>query len=116
MSEQTETDDQKNNVDITKPLTRKQFCVAENISLSTYFKLRRLGHGPKETHYPGMTLVRISPKAWQDWCKEREKWNGTKAAALEEARRIELASAAGKAAAKSPKHISKRGKRKGKSK
>jgi hypothetical protein len=103
-SEQSEN----NNVDITRPLTRKQFCVAENISLSTYAKLRRLGRGPKETHYPGMNLVRISPEARQKWHSENEKWNKSKAADLEQARRIALASAAGKKAAKSERHVSKR--------
>ena len=107
MSEQT---DDHNNHDITKPLTRKQFCVEENISLSTYAKLQRLGHGPKETHYPGMTLVRISPEARRKWKLDREKWNQTEAATIEQARRAILASAAGKTAAESEKHVSKRGK------
>ncbi len=97
-----------NDVDVTRPLTRREFCVAENISLSTYAKLRRLGHGPKETHYPGMTLVRISVEARQKWQAEREKWNSTKAASLEQARRDAFASAAGRKAAESAKHISKR--------
>jgi hypothetical protein len=106
------TDTETNNIDITKPLTRKQFCLAENISMSTYAKMKRNGHGPKETHYPGMTLVRIEPEARRKWKLEREKWDKTEAAFLEEARRIALARAAGEKAATSPRHISKRGKRK----
>jgi hypothetical protein len=111
MSEQTET----NNEDIAQikqrqepPLTRRQFCAAENISLSTYAKLKRLGQGPKETHFRGMTLVRITPEARRQWHEDNAKWNKSKAAELEEARRIAIASAAGKKAAESERHVSKR--------
>jgi hypothetical protein len=111
----TETIDTKANdttIDITKPLTRKQFCDVENISLSTYAKLQRLGVGPRETHFPKMNLVRISPEARQKWRVDREKRNQTEAATIEQARRVILASAAGKKAAESPTHVSKRGKSK----
>jgi hypothetical protein len=110
--EMTTTDD--TTVDTERSLTRKQFCAAENISLSTYAKLKRLGHGPDETHFPRMALVRISAEARRRWHAENEKWNKTKEADLENQRRVDNSRAAGKKAAKSPDHVSKR--KKGKSK
>jgi hypothetical protein len=108
----TTTDD--TTVDSERSLTRKQFCAAENISLSTYHKMRRAGNGPQETHFPRMALVRISAENHRKWRAKNETWNKSKDASLEEQRRKANASAAGKKAAKSEKHVSKR--KKGKSK
>ena len=44
--EMTITDD--TTVESERPLSPKQFCEAENISLSTYHKLKRMGLGPNE--------------------------------------------------------------------
>jgi hypothetical protein len=100
--------------DDERSLSRKQFCVAENISLSTYHKMRRAGHGPRETHFPRMALVRISAEDRRTWHADIKKWNKTEAADQENQRRAAQTRAAGKKAAESPKHVSKR--KKGKSK
>jgi hypothetical protein len=89
-----------------RPLSRKQFCELENISLSTYHKLKRQGLGPDETCFKGMGLARISAKARRSWHSKIEKWNSTKEAELEKARRVAIS----KKAAESPKHVSKRNK------
>jgi hypothetical protein len=89
-----------------RPLSRRQFCEAENISLSTYHKLKRAGRGPDETCFPGMGLARITAKARRKWHTDIEKWNSSKEAELEKARRVANASAA----AESPRHVSKRNK------
>jgi hypothetical protein len=94
--------------DVDGPLTRAEFCKLERISLSTYFKIRRAGHGPAEEHFPGMSLVRITAKARREWHERNAAWNQSKAAKTEELRRSELARAAGMKAAKSPLHVSKR--------
>jgi hypothetical protein len=112
---QTETPNNTTTVDPERrSLTRKQFCEAEGISLSTYAKLKRQGHAPDETNIPGMTLVRISPKARRKWHVDNEKWSKSKEGKLEVQRRVANATNAGRKAAKSPKHVSKR--KKGKSK
>jgi hypothetical protein len=103
-------------VDSDRSLTRRQFCEAENISLSTYHKLKRAGLGPVETCFKGMGLARITAMARRKWHADNEKWNSTKEAELEKQRRIANASLAGREAAKSERHVSKRGKTKAKTK
>jgi hypothetical protein len=101
--------------DPERSLTRKQFCKAEGISLSTYATLKRLGHGPDETNIPGMTLVRISAENHRQWRLNNEKWSKSKEGKLEVQRRINNARNAGKKAAESADHVSKRKKNKSKS-
>jgi hypothetical protein len=50
--------------------TIPSFCESEAISESTYYKLKRLGKGPREMLIEGS--VRISPEAKADWRRERE--------------------------------------------
>jgi hypothetical protein len=50
--------------------TIQSFCESEAISESLYFKLKRLGKGPREMLVEGS--VRISPEAKADWRRERE--------------------------------------------
>ncbi len=87
-----------------------EFCAAESISLTTYYKLKNAGRGPVEERFKGMALVRISAKAREEWHRANEAWSKTKAAKLEDQRRTLLAKVAGELAALSPKHVSKRGK------
>ena len=47
--------------------TIPQFCEAENLSASSYFKLKRLGLGPDEMRFPGTEIVRITPEAHRAW-------------------------------------------------
>jgi hypothetical protein len=44
------------------------FCAAENISKTTYHKLRLLGLGPEEMRFPGTDIVRIT-------FENRKKWH-----------------------------------------
>jgi hypothetical protein len=99
-----------NETDEPRSLTRQEFCHLERMSLSTYHKLQRTGHGPEEVKFPGMAFVRITSEARRDWHKTINELRQTEASKLEEARRRENASIAGKKAAASPLHVSKRGK------
>jgi hypothetical protein len=100
----------------SRSMTRKQFCELENMSLSTFHKLKRAGNGPEEEHFPGMTFARITPEARREWHQRMEEWRKSDAAKLEQQRRIAVARAAGKKATESPLHVSKRQKGKSKSK
>jgi hypothetical protein len=51
-------------------LSIDQFCAAENINRSMYYKLRRLGLGPREMAVGAVR--RISAKAREDWHRQRE--------------------------------------------
>jgi hypothetical protein len=88
--------------------TIRQFCEVKNISLASYFKMRRLGYGPDETRVPGTAIVRISPQAECDWDQRMEELRKGQAAALEEERRRAQAQQAGRIAARSPLHMSNR--------
>ena len=59
---------------------------------------------------PGTNIRRITPEADAEWEAKMAKLATEEAARLAQQRRVELASAAGKAAAKSSKHVSRRGK------
>jgi hypothetical protein len=48
-----------------------EFCASERISRSMYYKLRRLGLGPREMVI--CTARRISPEARADWRRAREQ-------------------------------------------
>jgi hypothetical protein len=50
--------------------TIPSFCESEAISESFYYKLKRLGKGPREMEVEGS--VRITPEAKADWRRERE--------------------------------------------
>ena len=50
--------------------TIPSFCESEAISLSMYFKLKRLGKGPREMLVENSVL--ITPEAKADWRRERE--------------------------------------------
>jgi hypothetical protein len=95
--------------DLLQPsLTIKQFCVCENISPASYFKIRRLGLGPAEMVIPGTEIIRITPKAHREWRARLEQQGKTTEAELERQRRAEQRRAAGKRAAASPQHVSRR--------
>jgi predicted DNA-binding transcriptional regulator AlpA len=51
--------------------TVKEFCEDHGISLSTYYELKKQGHGPREMKI-GRSGVRISREASADWRRERE--------------------------------------------
>jgi hypothetical protein len=72
-------------------LTRAQFCELEQISHSTYTRMRRAGHGPVEMRIPGVNLIRITPKARADWHARMAKLADSRAMRLEAERRSAMA-------------------------
>jgi hypothetical protein len=95
--------------DLLKPsLTIKQFCLHENMSPASFYKMRKLGFGPAEMVVPGTEIIRITPKAHREWRAMLEDRSRTEAAELERKRRAEQRRTAGKTAAASPMHISQR--------
>jgi hypothetical protein len=87
-----------------------EFCRAEKLSETFYYKLRRMGLGPRETRFPGSNLVRISTRARRDWHVMVDKWTEENAAQLarEQELRVEQARRAGKVAAASELHYCRR--------
>jgi hypothetical protein len=53
--------------DKTRALTREEFCELERMTIVTYKKLLRSGHGPEEVRVPGTAFVRITPEARRRW-------------------------------------------------
>jgi hypothetical protein len=102
----------KNEIDESRPLRPKQFCLVENMSPSTYNTLKNKGLGPKETWFPGMAFKTISPKARAEWHKMLDEMRDERAMKIEHQRRVEHAKVAGAAAAASPLHVSKQKKAK----
>jgi hypothetical protein len=93
----------------SRSLTLDQFCFAENISPSTYYKLRNKGLAPEEQRLLD-NIVRITPDSRRAWQERMAKIRDEKAAA----KRVKRSRHAASAAVVSEKHISKRGPRKGK--
>ena len=85
-----------------------EFCLAERISKSSYYKLKKLGLAPDELRPPGTAIVRITTQARTAWHLRMEELRKSQAAQLEGARRQAQTAAAGKRAADSHLHISNR--------
>jgi hypothetical protein len=88
--------------------TIPEFCEVEHWSLSTYYKRQRRGLGPEETRYPDSPMVRITPEQRRAFHEKMQALSQTYAEELEQHRRSAYAVQAGRAAAASPLHISKR--------
>src|SRR5262249_30766241 len=68
---------------VERSLTVTQFCEAEAISESSYYKLKGLGLAPEEMSPPGLPgLVRITAAARKDWQERMATLDGTESAAL----------------------------------
>jgi hypothetical protein len=104
---------------VEPPLTIDAFCKIEGMSRATYYKLRRLGLGPELTeivvsaeegvnHGKGVNFIRISAAAHRAWHEKITKIRASEASKLEAARAHEQRVEAGKRAAKSVKHVSRR--------
>jgi hypothetical protein len=93
--------------------TIDQFCAHHNFSRAYYFAMRKAGLGPIEMRF-GRTMVRISNEAERAWQHARENPAGAELVEIEQRKAALVArgSAAGTVAAKSPKHVSKTGRRK----
>lgn len=88
--------------------TYAEFCQTEHISKATLYDLLRRGLGPEVFEVPGTRIRRITPEAHEVWRARMAELAKAEAAQLEAKRRRELAAIAGRIAAKSPRHISKR--------
>jgi hypothetical protein len=93
-------------IDPRRSLSQQEFCWLENISKAKFYELKKRGLTPDEIDIDG--VLRITPKARETWHARMAELAKSEAAQLEAGRRRELASIAGRAAAASPLHISKR--------
>jgi hypothetical protein len=84
--------------------TFAEFARAEGFSLSTFYKLKKLGLGPDVLHVPGTRIDRITPEARQAWRERMAELAKSETAQLEAERRRAQAAEAGKLAAQSPNH------------
>jgi hypothetical protein len=94
--------------DSERSLTRAEWRQKRRISKSSHHKLKNLGLAPEEDIVPGTAIARISPDADRRWEERMRALAQTEAARLEAERRHEIAVVAGRAAAKSPDHVSRR--------
>src|SRR5437016_1380121 len=96
-------------IDPKRSLSQDQFCWLENISRAKFYQLKKRGLAPTVTNIDG--LLRISPEAREEWHERMAEVARGEAARLEAERRREIAALAGRAAAQSPKHVSRQKRR-----
>jgi len=95
------------------------FCKSKGMSRAFFYSLKRRGLAPKldEIAVPGepginrgrgLKLVRITAESERAWDKQMEQMRASEAAELEAARAREQRVQAGKLAAASPAHVSRR--------
>jgi hypothetical protein len=91
-------------------MTIKDFCVREQMSASSFHKLQNKGLAPDVRRLPGMTMLRITNEAYEAWKKRMAKLQRSEANDLQEEREQRRARnrVAGKLAAESPIHVSKK--------
>lgn len=75
--------------EVERSFSIAELCEAENISAGTYFNLRREGLGPREIRF--RSTVRITPDARREWHEKLRRHSATRAARLEQQRRIAVA-------------------------
>ena len=101
--------DQTESIAADRPAsTIREFCARWKIGPTKYYKMRNDGRGPRELRVGGS--IRITAQAEADWVREHETPTGAEARLIKREReaRIDLSRRAGKAAAASPRHVSKR--------
>ena len=106
--------DETSSLAAPQTLSIATFCARNGIGLTLYHRLKNEGRGPREMRL-GRT-IRITLDAERDWQREREFPSDAEARliAREQKARVGLARRAGKIAAASPKHVSRRTARDGK--
>jgi hypothetical protein len=67
--------------DDSTPYTVQEFCDRNRISITSYYKLRKRGQGPRELRV--LSKVQISPEAERDWQSARENPDQTDKAMIE---------------------------------
>jgi hypothetical protein len=93
--------------DPNRSLTPSEFRYFERMSPSKYHELKKKGLGPEETDIDGMK--RITPQSRERWHQLMAERARSETALLETERRRAQTVEAGKIAAASPLHVSKRG-------
>jgi hypothetical protein len=93
-------------IDPRRSLSQQEFCWLENISKAKFYELKKRGLTPDEIDIDG--VLRITPESREAWHARMAELAKGEAARLEAERRRELAVIAGRAAAQSPLHVSKR--------
>lgn len=91
--------------DHERSYTRQQFCLAENISLPTYYNWQRIGLGPEEICING--IFRITAQQRERWHRKMEKNATSKQVKIARARRQRINATAAMISARGPRHISK---------
>jgi len=91
-----------------------EFCIVEGFSRSTFNKLRRLNLAPEITEIvgPSLSLQRITPESRREWHVRMKAYRESKEAQIAAERRHQHLLAAGQKSTQSANHISKRQKRK----
>jgi hypothetical protein len=93
---------------VTEPsYTTLEFCQAERISVSVFYKLKRLGLAPDTICYPGGRLVRITHAARLAWQAKMRELQADQGLQIERERNAAAARRAGTVAAASDRHLSK---------
>jgi hypothetical protein len=92
-------------------MTISEFCQVEKISVPLYYKLKKKGLAPDEVRIdvPGVRVIRITPTSRARWHAMLAERAATKESELERQRRAAQRVAAGRAAAASPQHVSRKG-------
>jgi len=93
-------------VDTNPNLLLPELCAVDRISLTTYFKMKKLGIGPRETHF--LDAIRVTPEDRRAWHRKLQKQHEKKSSQLAQERRNAMRRIAGRMAAASPRHVSKR--------
>ena len=89
-------------------MTRAEWRARRKISKSTHYKLKRLGLAPDETAPPGINIGRITEEADAAWERHMAELAKSEDAKIAAARRAVQAAEAGRIAAASPNHVSRR--------
>jgi hypothetical protein len=77
----------------------KDFCTKHGIGRFSYNRMRDAGWGPVETRRPGSSIVKITPKAEQDWTKLQSSSKAQAQIARERERKTAQSKIAGQLAA-----------------
>ncbi len=88
--------------------TIAEFCASERISRSSFYDLESRGLAPQVDWIPGTKIRRITPSARRAWHERMRELCSSEAAQLEQERKRAQAREAGRIAAASVNHVSKR--------
>lgn len=93
--------------EVTAAETVDKWRAVEALSKSSFYELQKSGHGPQMLRVPNSKIVRVI-ESHASWRARMAALATSEAGKLETERRQELARDAGRRAAASSKHVSKR--------